>query len=110
MNCNSSKNWHMHRRGNFWVFPLVFLGLIILTHGWILFLPLMVLAGFVFVGFVLPRIMWHMREGGWQNNDWHNRDWSEWSTRWQEKQKRHFQDWDEKPKRRDTRTDDIDYV
>ncbi len=93
----------MHRRGNFWIFPLIFLGLIILTHGWILFLPLMVLAGFVFFGFVLPKIMWHLHEGGW--ND---RDWSEWSARWQEKQKRHFQDWGDKPKRGSG--DDIDYV
>ena len=99
----------MRRHGNFWVFPVIFLGLIIFTHGWILFLPLMVLAGFVFVGFVLPKIMWHLHEGGWQGNDWHNHDWSEWSSRWQEKHKRHFQDWDDKPKQR-LSTDDIDYV
>ena len=108
MNCYSSRGWHRRRRGNFWVFPVIFLGLIILTRGWILFLPLMLLAGFVFFGFVLPKIIWHLNEDGWQDNDWHNRDWSEWSARWQEKRKRHFQDWDDKPKRGSS--DDIEYV
>ncbi len=102
MNRNWSQNGHMHRRGNFWIFALILLGLIILTHGWILFLPLMLLmvvAGFVFFGFILPRIMWHMHDG-----DWHHEDWA---ARWHEKRMRHFQDWDDEPRRKH---DDIEYV
>jgi hypothetical protein len=116
MGWNSSEQWHgqwheRRRHGNFWIVPLVIFGLIILTHGWILFLPLMALAAFAFFGFVLPRVMWHMHEG-----EWHGGDWSQWAN---EKRKRHFGDWhhwdngpharyDEKPKR--DNADDIEYV
>ena len=105
MNWNSSENWHRRHRGNFWVLPVVLLLLVILTHGWILFLPLMVLAGFAFFGFVLPRIMGHMHEGQWHSGDWSS---SDWSARWHEKRKRYFQDWDDQPKRK--HDDHIDYV
>lgn len=116
MGWNSSEgwndHWHEHRRhGNFWIAPLVIFGLIILTHGWILFLPLMALAAFAFFGFVLPKMMYHMHQG-----DWHGGDWSRWSSGGSEKRKHHFNDWndgpharyDEKPKR--SNPDDIDYV
>ncbi len=114
MGWNSSEqwhgNWHGHRRhGSFWIMPLVIFGLIILTHGWILFLPLMAFAAFAFFGFVLPRVMYHMHQG-----EWHGGDWSQWASWGNEKRKRHFGDWndgpharyDEKPKR----GDDIEYV
>ena len=107
--------WHERRHhGNFWIVPLVIIGLIILTHGWILFLPLMAFAAFAFFGFVLPRVMYHMHEG-----EWHGGDWSQWASRGKEKGKRDFGDWgnwdngpharyDEKPKR--SNPDDIEYV
>ncbi|MBI1256332.1 MAG: hypothetical protein GC204_02570 [Chloroflexi bacterium] len=115
---NSSDRWHerwqgRRHHGGFWIAPLIFLGLIILTHGWILFLPLMMFAAFAFFGFVLPRIMYHMHDGNWQGGDW-----SQWAVSWgSEKRKRQFGDWhhwdngpharyDEKPKR----DDDIEYV
>lgn len=60
------QGWH-HHRGNWWIVPLVILGLVILTRGWILFLPLMALAGFALVGFVLPKLIWHMQRGDWQS-------------------------------------------
>jgi hypothetical protein len=124
MGWNSSdrwnEHWHGHRHhGNFWIAPLVIFGLIILTHGWILFLPLMAFAAFAFFGFVLPRIMYHM-QGNWQQGGWGGwqqgegrGNWSEWAN---EKRKRHFNDWnsgpharyDEKPKRGNP--DDIEYV
>ena len=116
MGCNSSAGWNRHQqglhqhRGNWWIVPLVILGLVILTRGWILFLPLMALAGFALVGFVLPKLIWHMQQGNWQRADW-----QAWSS---EKRKRgdfqqwgagHFGGrWDEKPKRDDK--DDIEYV
>ena len=114
---NSSDRWNerwqgRRHRGNFWIVPLVIFGLIILTHGWILFLPLMAFAAFAFFGFVLPRVMYHLQAGG------HGGDWSQWASWSSEKRKRHFGDWhhwesgphalyDEKPKRSD---DDIEYV
>lgn len=109
---HSSERWQDYRhrhRGNGWVFALVILGLIVLTHGWILLVPLMLLAAFAFFGFVLPKVAWHMNNGGWGRGEWHSRDWSCMG----EKRKRHFQNWsdkgwDEKPKR-DSR-DDIEYV
>ena len=114
MGWNCSDRWHERRHhGNFWVLPVVILALIILTHGWILFLPLMALAFFAFVGFVgfvLPRIVWAMHNGDWGEGGWNRNDWAAWAN---EKRKRHFGDWDdrgydEKPKRRDD--DHIDYV
>ena len=104
----NGRGWHERRHHGGWFFGLIFLGLIILTHGWILFLPLMALAAFAFFGFVLPRMMYHMHDGNWQGGDW-----SEWAN---EKRKRHFERWgnwdnqryDEKPKR--SNPDDIEYV
>ncbi len=112
---NSSDRWqHRRHRHNGWIVPVVIIGLIVLTHGWILLLPVMALAAFAFVGFVLPKVMFHMNQGGWQHGNWQNRDWSAMN----EKRKQHFQSWndrgwnpmqwDEKPKR-DSR-DDIEYV
>jgi hypothetical protein len=144
MDCNSSEQWnneqgwdkhdwheqgwHGHRHhGSFWIPALIIFGLIILTHGWIIILPLMAFAAFAFFGFVLPRIMWHMQgngpQGGWGNwqqgegrGNWKGGDWSRWSSWGNEKRKQHFGDWnngpharyDEKPKR--SSSDDIEYV
>ena len=119
---NSSERWqHRRHRGNGWVFALVFVGLVLLTHGWILFLPLMALAAFAFFGLVLPKLAWHMNNGdwnreGWNRGNWHSRDWGNqnWSCM-SEKRKHHFEqrwndmrDGDDKPKR--DRRDDIEYV
>lgn len=115
MYCNSSAKWHGRRHGsNWWVLPLVIIGLIILTHGWIIILPLMLLAGFAFFAFALPKIMWYVRT---HEGEWSGRDWSE----WQDKRKRHFEQWrnqwgnswddrryDDKPKH--SNPDHIDYV
>ena len=113
-----NNGWHERRHhGNFWVPALIIFGLIILTHGWILFLPLMIVAAvafFGFIGFGLPRLMWYMHEGGWQD-----RDWSAWAEakrhrreeRWQRWQQRHGWYDDsvgDKPKRNNP--DDIEYV
>ena len=116
---NSSERWQ-RRRGNGWVIPLVIIGLIVLTHGWILLIPLIALVAFAFFGFFLPKLAFHMNhQGGWQRGEWHSRDWSHhnWSCRG-EKRKHQMQEWgakhwdfrgfDEKPKR-DSRVD-IEYV
>jgi hypothetical protein len=111
---NSSERWQYRRhRGNGWIFALIFVGLILLTHGWILLLPLMALAAFAFFGFFLPKVAWHMHQGNWHRGDWKHQDWSAWAD---EKHKRHLQHWGsrwndmhygEKPKRDG---DDIEYV
>lgn len=112
---NSSEHWHGHRygddrcwrrrrqHGHGWLVAVVIIGLIILTHGWILILPLLLLAALLLAVFTLPRVFYHM-----QQHDWY----SDWSTQWHEKRKRAFDDWidqrtEEKPKRG---ADDIDYV
>ncbi len=118
MNWDSSERWQ-RRRGNGWVIPLVIIGLIVLTHGWILFIPLIGFAVFAFFGFVLPKLAFHMNQGGWHSHNWNSQDWNHhtWSCRG-EKQKRSMQDWGakhwefngfgEKPKRKNS--DDIEYV
>jgi hypothetical protein len=81
--------------GNWWIVPLVIVGLIILTHGWILVVPLIALAAFALFGFVLPRMAMMCNNNG----EWRNSDWSQWQAQWQEKRKQHFQEWGEKHKR-----------
>jgi hypothetical protein len=129
-------DWHGHRHGgNWWIAPVVILGLIVLTHGWILVVPLIALAAFAFFGFVLPRLaMMHNMHGEWRG-DWNRGDWAQWQEKrkhhiqqhfnhhfqeWGEahraKNKRHFQNWggdsarwsDDKSKRKNS--DDIEYV
>jgi hypothetical protein len=80
-----NRNWHHHRHGgNWWIAPLVILGLIILTHGWILVVPLIAIAAFGFFGFLLPKMAWHMNNGGWNGGRWNserwNNDWSKWNA------------------------------
>ena len=126
---NWQGQWHGRRHGgNWWIAPLVIFGLIILTHGWILVLPLIALAAFAFFGFVLPRLaMMHNMHGEWRDGHW-NSEWSQWQDKrkqhfqqhfnhhfqeWGEKNKRHFQNWggewsEDKPKRKNA--DDIEYV
>lgn len=113
---HSSDRWQHYRhrqRGNGWIVALVIVGLVVLTHGWILLVPLMLLAAFAFFGFFLPKLAWHMNNGDWQRGNWHNSDWSCGG----EKRKHHSEQWGsrqwndmraEKPKR-DSR-DDIEYV
>lgn len=115
---HSSERWQHYRhrqRGNGWIVALVIVGLVVLTHGWILLVPLMLLAAFAFFGFFLPKLAWHMNNGDWQRGNWQSKNWhqSDWSCGG-EKRKRHFEQWQserwgtEKPKR-DSR-DDIEYV
>jgi hypothetical protein len=134
---NWQGQWHGRRHGgNGWIVPLVIVGLIILTHGWILVVPLIALAAFAFFGFVLPRLaMMHNMHGEWRGSNWNRGDWSQWQEKrkqhlhqhfqhhfqeWGEahraKNKHHFQNWggdsarwsDDKPKRKNS--DDIEYV
>jgi hypothetical protein len=129
MGWDSSQNWHEHRHGgwhghrhggNWWIAPLVIIGLIVLTHGWILVLPLIAIAAFGFFGFVLPKLAWHMNQGDWNRGGWNQSQWNEMKHQrfqeWGEKRKRHFQNWggdspawgSDKSKRKNT--DDIEYV
>jgi hypothetical protein len=132
---HSSHNGHEHRHGHgyghhhrhggsWWIAPLVIIGLIVLTHGWILVVPLVAIAAFAFFGFVLPKLAWHMNNGGWNQGNWNRGDWGQWNEmkhqrfqEWGEKRKRHFQNWggdapfwgsEDKPKRKNN--DDIEYV
>jgi hypothetical protein len=103
---NTSEHWHRHHHrhhGNGWLVAVVIIGLIILTHGWIIIAPLMLLAALAcvaFFGFALPRILCAANRGEWRNTDW--------ADAWHEKRKRYFEGWDEKPKR--DNSDDIEYV
>ena len=104
---NSSERWHQHghrHHGSGWLVAVVIIGLIILTHGWILILPLLLLAAIAVAAFALPKVLCNM-----QRHDWY----SDWSSQWHEKRKRHFDNWNdwrdaEKPKRGSS--DDIEYV
>ena len=119
---NSSGHWQRRRHGgNGWVIALVIVGLIILTHGWILLVPLFVLgmavAAFAFFGFVLPKLMMHAQHhGGWQRGDWHHGDWKrgdwsfgDWSCKG-EKRKNDSWGWERAPFGEKQKRDDIDYV
>lgn len=108
---NSSGHWHRQRqRGNGWLIALVVIGLIILTHGWILLVPLFVLgmavAAFAFVGFVLPKLVMHAQRGDWHRGEWSFGDWSCGG----EKRKRDSWGWDRTPYGEKPKRDDIDYV
>lgn len=110
---NSSERWHRHRhRGNGWLIALVIVGLIILTHGWILLIPLLVLAmglaAFAFFGFVLPKIAMHAQhsQGDWSRGNWSHRDWSCGG----EKRKRDSWGWDRTPYGEKPKRDDTEYV
>jgi hypothetical protein len=126
-------DWHGHHHhgGNWWIAPLVIIGLIVLTHGWILIVPLVAIAAFAFFGFILPKMAWHMNNGGWSHQGgWNRGDWGRggWNSErwnemkqqrmqeWGEKRKHHFQNWggeapfwgESKAKRKND--DDIEYV